>query len=105
VTSYAENRRTTEIGIRLALGAQRGQVLWMILRQVLVLAFVGTVIGLPAAWLAGPAVRSLLYGLAPTDAITIAGAALVMIGVAIAAGWWPARRAARMEALTALKLE
>lgn len=105
VTSYAVTRRTSEIGIRLALGAQRAQVLWMILRQVLVLAVVGTVIGLPAAWLAGPAVQSLLYGLAPTDALTIGGAAVVMIAVAVAAGWWPARRAARMEALTALRRE
>jgi predicted permease len=105
VTSYAVTRRTSEIGIRLALGAQRAQVLWMILRQVLVLAVAGTIIGLPGAWLAGPAVQSLLYGLAPTDAVTIAGAALVMVGVAVAAGWWPARRAARMEALAALRLE
>ena len=105
VTSYAVTRRTSEIGIRLALGAQRAQVSWMILRQVLVLAVAGTIIGLPGAWLAGPAVQSLLYGLAPTDAVTIGGAALVMIGIAAASGWWPARRAARMEALAALRIE
>ena len=65
----------------------------------------GTVIGLPAAWLSGPAMKSLVYGLAPTDTVTIIGAALVMIVVALGAGWWPARRAARMEALAALRIE
>jgi predicted permease len=105
VTSYAVTRRTSEIGIRLALGAQRGQVLWMILRQVLALAAIGAAIGLPVAWLAGPAVQSMLYGLAANDRVTIGAAVMVMIAVALFAGWLPARRAARMEALAALRTD
>ncbi len=105
VTSYSVARRTSEFGIRLALGAQRSQLLWLVLRQVVVLAIVGLAIGLPAAWLAGPAVRSLLFGLEPSDPTTILVSAAVMAVVAIAAGLWPARRAARMEALNALRTE
>ncbi len=105
VTSYSVARRTSEFGIRLALGAQRSQLLWLVLRQVVVLALVGLAIGVPAAWLAGPAVRSLLYGLEPTDVLTIVVSAAIMLVVAVAAGLWPARRAARMEALAALRTE
>jgi ABC-type antimicrobial peptide transport system permease subunit len=105
VTSYSVARRTGEIGIRLALGAQRSQVMWMILRQVVILAVVGLAMGLPLAWLAGPAVKSLLFGLDATDPMTLAVSALVMVVVAVAAGLWPARRAARMEALAALRTE
>ncbi len=105
VTSYSVARRTSEFGIRLALGAQRSQLLWLVLRQVVVLAIVGLAIGLPAAWLAGPAVRSLLFGLEPNDATTVVVSAITMAAVAMLAGFWPARRAARMEALSALRSE
>jgi len=105
VTSYSVARRTNEFGIRLALGAQRSQLLWLVLRQVVVLAVVGLAIGLPAAWLTGQTVRSLLFGLEPTDPSTILVSAAIMAAVAIAAGLWPARRAARMEALNALRTE
>jgi ABC-type antimicrobial peptide transport system permease subunit len=105
VTSYSVARRTSEIGIRLALGARRSQVLWLVLRQVIVLALAGLALGLPAAWLGGPLVRGLLFGLAPTDAGTIAGAGAIMFIAAVVAGWLPARRAAWMEALTALRTE
>lgn len=105
VTSYSVARRTGEIGIRLALGAQREQVLWMILRQVLVLAGVGLALGAPIAYLLGPAVKSFLFGLDSNDTATLVGSAVVMIVVAAAAGFWPARRAARMEALSALRSE
>jgi len=105
VTSYSVTRRTGEIGIRLALGAQRSQVLWMILRQVVVLAAIGLALGLPLAWLAGPAVSAFLFGLKANDPVTLFASALVMVGVAVGAGVWPARRAARMEALTALRTE
>ncbi len=103
VTSYSVARRTSEFGIRLALGAQRSQLLWLVLRQVVMLSIAGLAIGLPIAWLTGPAIRSLLFGLEPTDPLTIAASAVVMAAVAIGAGVWPARRAARMEALTALR--
>ena len=70
VTSYAVTRRTNEIGIRIALGAQRRQVLWMILQQVLMLAGIGLLMGAPAAWAVGPTVQAMLYGLAPRDPAT-----------------------------------
>ena len=105
VTSYSVARRTSEFGIRLALGAQRSQLLWLVLRQVVVLAIIGLAIGLPVAWLAGPAIRSLLFGLEPNDSTTMIVSAIVMAVVAILAGLWPARRAAKMEALAALRTE
>jgi predicted permease len=105
VTSYSVSRRTNEIGIRVALGARRSQVLWLILRQVLVLGAAGLAIGLPLALLASPLVGSFLYGLGPRDMVTIAFAAAALLLVALAAGWLPARRAARMEALSALRHE
>ncbi len=105
LTSYAVARRTNEIGIRLALGAQRQQVLWMILRQVVVLASVGLVLGVPATIAVGQFVSTFLYGVAPRDPITIGASAIALLLVATAAGWLPARRAARMEALSALRWE
>jgi predicted permease len=105
VTSYAVARRTSEIGVRVAVGARRGQILWMILRQVLVLAAVGLVIGVPISLAAAPVVGSLLYGVAPNDVLTVAGAAVVMLAVTCAAGLLPARRAARVDAMVALGVE
>ena len=105
VTSYSVARRTPEIGIRLALGAQRSQVRWLVLRQVIVLAAAGLAIGLPIAWFAGPVTTSFLFGLDARDPITIGTAAAIMVLVALGAGFWPARRAARLEALTALRSE
>jgi predicted permease len=105
VTSYSVARRTSEIGIRLALGAQRNQVVWLVLRQVVTLAIGGLAVGLPLAWLAEPAVRTFLFGLEPTDPATIAISAVVILAVTIAAGFVPARRAGRMAALAALRSE
>ena len=105
VTSYAVTRRTGEIGIRLALGAQRGSVLWMILRQVVALAALGLVLGLPLAMLASPLLGAFLYGIGPRDAATIAAAAVIMIGVAVLAGLLPARRAATVDPIDALRAE
>jgi predicted permease len=105
VTSYSVARRTSEIGIRLALGAQRSRVLWMVLRQVAILAAAGLAIGLPITWLTGPVTSAYLFGLPARDPATIAVAAAVMVAVALAAGLRPARRAARMEALAALRSE
>jgi ABC-type antimicrobial peptide transport system permease subunit len=105
VTSYSVARRTSEMGIRLALGAQRGQVLWLVLRQVVLLAVVGLVIGVPLAMLLAPLAGSLLFGVAPTDFVVIGGAALVMLLVASGAGLLPARKAAKMDPLKALRTE
>jgi ABC-type antimicrobial peptide transport system permease subunit len=105
VTAYSVARRTSEIGIRLALGAQRAQVLWLVLRQVVILAIAGLAIGLPIAWIAGPLTGPMLFGLDPRDPATIAAAATILALVVVVAGLRPARRAARLEALTALRTE
>jgi predicted permease len=105
VTSYSVARRTPEIGIRLALGAQRSRILWLVLRQVVVLAAAGLAIGLPIAWLTGPVTSAFLFGLDARDPLTILAAAGLMLLVAVVAGLRPARRAARMEALAALRSE
>jgi predicted permease len=105
VTSYSVTRRTSEIGVRIAVGARPVQIVWMVLRQVVILAGIGLILGIPASLAAGPLVRSLLYGVAPTDLVVISAAALVMLSVALAAGLLPARRAARLDALVALRTE
>ena len=101
--SYNVTRRTTEIGIRMALGAQRQTVLQMILREALVLVAIGVVVGVAAALGAGRAVASLLFGLQPTDAVTTATAVLLMVAVASLAGYLPARRASRLGPMQALR--
>jgi predicted permease len=105
VTSYSVSRRTNEIGIRVALGARRSQVLWLVLRQVLLLGCAGLAVGVPLALAASPLVGSFLYGLDPRDVGTMTVAAVMLLLVAIGSGWLPARRAARMEALIALRHE
>ena len=105
VTAYTVARRTSEIGVRMALGAQRRQVLWLIERQVVVLAIAGLVIGVPIALALAPLVGSLLFGVAPTDRLVIVASALVMLIAAISAGFLPARRAATIDPLKALRAE
>jgi len=105
VTSYAVTRRTSEIGVRVAVGARPGQILWMVLRQVVVLAGIGLVVGVPAAVAGAPLVGSLLYGVAPTSPTAILAATAVMLGVAVVAGLLPALRAAKLDALVALRSE
>ncbi|MCG6922986.1 MAG: ABC transporter permease [Acidobacteria bacterium] len=105
VTSYAVTRRTGEIGVRVALGAAPGQILWTVLREAVVLAVAGLLVGVPAAIAGAPLVRSLLYGVAPTSPATITAAATVMLAIAVAAGLLPALRAARLDPLVALRHE
>ena len=105
VTSYAVARRTSEIGVRMALGAQRGQVLWMVLRHVVVLAAIGLAIGVPIAVAASRSVRALLFGVEPADPWSLAAGALAMLAVALGAGYLPARRAAGLDPLVALRRE
>ena len=109
IMSYALARRTSEIGIRMALGAQRGDILGMVLREVLALTGAGVVLGVAASYvtgrLAASAISGLLFGLKITDVSTIAVAVLVMAGVAIAAGFGPARRGSRIDPMTALREE
>jgi ABC-type antimicrobial peptide transport system permease subunit len=103
--SYAVTRRTNEIGIRMALGAERSGVLWMVMRESLMLVAVGVVIGIPVALAATRLVSSVLYGLKATDPMTITVSALVMIPVAALAGYLPARRAAKVDPMVALRYE
>jgi predicted permease len=105
VTSYWVTRRTNEIGVRLAVGARPHQILRLVLRQVVVLAAVGLLVGVPAALAAGPLVGSLLFGVAPMDLGAVAVAGVGVLIVAIGAGFLPARRAANMDALVALRTE
>jgi predicted permease len=105
VVAYAVNRRRYEIGIRMALGAQRSDVLKMILRQGLVLALCGLGIGLPIALAVAQGLRSLLYEVSPTHPTIFAGASLVLVGVVLAATYIPARRAAKVDPMVALRYE
>ncbi len=107
VLSYTVSQRTSELGIRMALGAQRGNVLWIILREALTVTILGTLVGLGAAWLATKLVASMLYGLNSSgrDPVTFIGAAVVLIAVATIAAVLPAWRASRTDPMTALRYE
>ncbi len=94
VMAYSVARRTSEIGIRLALGAPRTRVLTMVLREASWLGIIGTGAGLAAALLLARLVKSMLYGISPNDPVTIAGGMTLLLGAALVAGWIPARRAA-----------
>jgi predicted permease len=105
VMAYTVTRRTREIGIRMALGASRGNVSWLILREVVVLAAIGLVIGLPAAYALGHVTESLLYGVKVSDPIVFAAAALLLSSGTLLGGYLPARRAATTDPLKALRCE
>jgi macrolide transport system ATP-binding/permease protein len=103
--SYNVARQVGEIGIRMALGAQRGAVVWMVLRRVLLLAAVGLAISVPVALSASRVVKSFLFETEPNDPGTLALAGVVLVGAAIVAGYAPARRASRIDPLAALRRE
>jgi len=103
--SYAVARRTREVGIRMALGAQRGNVLWLILSDTVLLALIGVLIGIPASIGAGKLLSSLLFGLGAADVPVLAAAAALMVAVAAAAGYLPARRATKVDPMVALRSE
>jgi predicted permease len=103
--SYNVARQVGEIGIRMALGAQRGAVVWMVLRRVLLLAAVGLAISVPAALSASQLVKSFLFETQPNDPGTLALAGVVLLSAAILAGYVPARRASRIDPLAALRNE
>jgi predicted permease len=103
--AYAVSRRTSEIGIRMALGAERRRIIWMVLRQVLLLGAVGVLIGTAAVWETTAFLKSYLFGLQPNDPVTLAGAVAVLAACAILAGYAPAWRASRINPMVALRHE
>jgi predicted permease len=103
--SYAVSRRTSEIGVRMALGAQRGHVLWMVLREGLVVCAAGVALGLPLAFAGSRALRSLLYGVSPGDPLILAASLAGLVLVALVASVLPARRATAVHPMVALRAE
>lgn len=103
--AYGVAQRTREIGIRMALGARRDAVLRGVMVRGLALPLAGTAIGLAGAWGATRAIAGLLYGIAPTDPLTLASVSLLLIAVAMLACYLPARRAMNVHPMTALRYE
>ena len=101
--SYNVARRTGEIGIRMALGAQRGRVVWMVLREVVLLAAVGLAISVPTALAASKLVESFLFGMKPNDPLALTGSVVTLVSAAILAGYLPARNASRIDPMIALR--
>ena len=103
--AYAVSRRTNEIGIRMALGAERRRIIAMVLREVLALAVTGLAIGLMTAWSTLSVIKSFLFGVKATDPVTVLWASGILFAALILAGYTPARRASRIEPLSALRHE
>ncbi len=105
VMAYTVTRRYREIGIRMALGAEPGRVLWLVLKDTAWMIGIGAAIGLPAAFGATRLIKSFLYGLTPQDPLSIAVATIALMAVTGLAGYFPARRATRVDPLVALRQE
>jgi ABC-type antimicrobial peptide transport system permease subunit len=105
IMAYSVSRRTNEIGIRMAMGAQPRLVLGMVLREASRLVAIGVVVGVCAALGMGRVIASMLYGLNSWDPVTLISSGALLIGVAIAASWIPARRAASVDPMRALRHE
>jgi putative ABC transport system permease protein len=105
VMAYSVSRRAREMGVRMAMGAQSGDVLRMVLREGLKLTAIGVAIGLPASLAVTQLMKTLLYGVSAADPLTFAGVPLLLAVVAMIACWIPARRAARIDPMTALRQE
>jgi predicted permease len=103
--AYSVERRTREIGVRVALGAGQAAVIWMVMRQSVWIVMTGLLAGLPLAVLLSRMVKSLLFGVPPGDPLTLVGAILVLLVVAALAAYMPARRAARVDPMVALRWE
>jgi predicted permease len=105
IMAHAVVRRTNEIGIRMALGAERRDIIWMVLKESLLLVSVGLAVGLPASWGAAQLISNQLFGLRPSDPLTLLTAVMLLTLVAALAGYLPARRASRVNPLVALRYE
>jgi ABC-type antimicrobial peptide transport system permease subunit len=103
--AYAVARRTPEIGIRLALGAQRDSIMWLVLRETSSLTLAGVAIGVPVALWAARYAKSMLFGISPSDPLTIAVTVATFAGIAALAGYIPARRAVSVDPMVALRYE
>ena len=103
--SYAVAGRTREIGLRMALGAQRGNVLWLVLREALLLVLAGVLVGIPAALLSSRLLNSMIFGLKSTDPISLLIVIIVLGAIAAFAGFIPARRATKIDPMVALRYE
>jgi len=103
IVAYRVARRTAEIGIRVALGAQRSDVLWLVMRETLILLAAGAAVGVPASLVAARLVKSQLFALDPWDPLTIASATIVLFAAGALAGFLPARSAASLEPTRALR--
>jgi len=103
--AYLVTQRTQELGVRLALGAQREQVIWLVMRQAWWILLTGSVIGLTVSFLSSRMLASFLYGVKTHDALTLGAASLLLLGIGLAAAYVPARRAARLDPMQALRTE
>jgi ABC-type antimicrobial peptide transport system permease subunit len=103
--SYNVARRTSEIGIRMALGAQRGRLVWLVLREVLMLAGIGVAVSVPTALTASKLVESFLFGVKRNDPWALAIAVATLFAAALVAGYLPARRASSIDPMVALRNE
>lgn len=105
VTAYTVVRRTPEIGVRMALGARRGRVIAMVMRGALVQALIGLVIGVPVVVLCMRYIKSQLYEITSVNSVVMAGASIILIGASAVAGIIPAKRAASIDPVQALRVE
>jgi putative ABC transport system permease protein len=105
VIAYMVARRRNEIGVRIAMGATRGRIIGLVLQEAALLLAIGLVVGTALAAWAGEAAAALLYGLTPRDPVTLGGAIALLALVALFGSYVPARRASRMEPMTALRHE
>ena len=103
--AYSVARRTNEIGLRMALGARQGRLLWMVMREVMLLALAGLALGLPVAYLLSHVVESYLFGMKAHDPLVLAGAPLALVAAALLAGYGPAWQASRIDPWVALRNE